>query len=60
MEDYIINILRKIPSAMKCKDQNGEHIALIPKRYTALSETVEDMKKQIFNYLQMFSEETEQ
>ena len=36
------------------KLKDGEFIALIPQRYAALGEVVEGMKKQIFNYIEIF------
>lgn len=42
----------KIASEMK----DGTYIALIPKCYMALSEVADDMKKQVFEYIQLFKE----
>ena len=44
--------LLKIPSELK----DGEYIALFPKKYVALSEVADDMKKQVFHYIQVFKD----
>lgn len=52
-QDELYNkAMLKIPSEMKFET----YIALIPKRYVALSEITEDMKEQVFNYIRIFKE----
>lgn len=51
-DESCIKAMLKIPSDMKYE----EYIALIPKKYVALSEVVEDMKRQVFDYIKIFAE----
>lgn len=48
--------MKKIAPELK----DGTYIALIPKRYVALNEIVEDMKKQVLEYFEIFKETEEQ
>ena len=51
-DDQCRKAMLKIPPELK----SGTYIALFPKCYVALSEAVEDMKKQVYQYIQLFKE----
>lgn len=50
-DEHCKKTMLKIPAEMKCES----YIALVPKKFVALSEVVEDMKKQVYEFIQAFS-----